>query len=636
MATSGHRVVYPLVAFDGGLNSKYAPNIIGDNESSDCKNVVFDDLGGVETRGGSTKFNTTAVGSFAGDGLFTTQFNDGTSQMVGFWGGSPYKLTGTSTFTVIASGLSVWTAGSRADMAMYQNIAFFGNGFSQPYKYNGTEWTRHGITKPTNAALTTSGTAGANGASTGDVNYKFTYVNSYSVESDITAGATTTLTLGTSASVSITCVPVAPVSFGVNARRIYRRDSATSSEYKRVATISDNTTTTYLDQIPNASLGVAAPLDQGEPPLWKFIISHQERLWMATGADSTLYYSELTTPFVVKSANFILFSDGDGEVITGLAVHANMLVVYKSNSVWLLYMASTDPAEWIRLKSKAKFGGASHYAQADFEGFRMYIGQRYGKLAGFFAIAGDDTKPNTTDLPATAVNADSMSDRIEPDVFAFRKSVVDKACAIEYKNKLWFSVPYDAALNNRVYQFDFTRRAEDKTTGSWVPFTYPYGFNAFTVYNAKLYGQGAEAAGFVYELDTTSYNDNGTAINSYIWLKEYYGHPAHQENWKDFRQANFVVETLGAYNMNVGFRTDADTGVSTKQIDLDPGGPVWLSFTWGSATWGAASSRANATIYFGISSGKRLEIMFSNQNAVNQGFHVYPNGSFTYNLRGRR
>jgi hypothetical protein len=631
-----HGVVYPLIAFDGGLNTKYAPNIIADNESSDCKNVVYDDLGGVATRGGSTQFNTTAVGSFSGDGLFTLQFNNGTSAMVGFWNGTGYKLTGTSTFTTIASAQSVWTTGSRVDMAMYQNLAFFGDGFAQPYKYNGTEWTRHGITKPTNAAAVTSGAAGANGASTGDVNYKFTYVNSYAVESDITASATATLTVAATASVSITCVPVAPVSFGVAARRIYRKDSGTASTYKRVAEIADNTTTTYLDQIPTGSLGAAAPTDQAEPPVWKFVVSHQERLWMATGSDSTLYYTELTNPFVVKSSNYILMSDGDGEVITGLAVHANMLVAYKKESVWLVYMPSADPTEWIRVKSKAKHGTASHYAQADFAGLRMYIGQRYGKVTGFYALAGDDEQPNSIDLSATRVIAESESDRIEPDVFAFQQSVIDKSCAIEFKNKLWFSVPYQASVNNRVYQFDFTRRAEDKTTGSWVPFTFPYGFNAFTVYNGKLYGQAAGQTGLVYELDTSTYNDNGTAIDSYAWTKEYFGHKEHQENWKDFRRANFVVETLGAYNMNVTFRTDADTGTTTKQINLDPGGPVWGSFTWGSAIWGAAATRANATIYFGVCNGKRIEIKFSNQGAANQGFHVYPNGSFTYNARGRR
>jgi hypothetical protein len=197
-------------------------------------------------------------------------------------------------------------------------------------------------------------------------------------------------------------------------------------------------------------------------------------------------------------------------------------------------------------------------------------------------------------------------------------------------------VPYQASANNRVYQFDFTRRAEDKTTGSWVPFTYPYGFNAFTVYNGKLYGQAAGQTGLVYELDTLTHNDNGSAIDSYSWTKEYFGHKDHQENWKDFRIANFVVETLGAYYMNVTFRTDADTGTTTRQINLDPGGPVWGSFIWGAATWGAAATRSNETIYFGVCNGKRIELKFSNQNAVNQGFHVYPNGSFTYNSRGRR
>ena len=72
---SGFRIVYPMEAFDGGLNNKYEPNIVLDNESPDCKNVVFDDRGGVQTRQGCSQLNTAAVGSFAGDGLFTYRQN---------------------------------------------------------------------------------------------------------------------------------------------------------------------------------------------------------------------------------------------------------------------------------------------------------------------------------------------------------------------------------------------------------------------------------------------------------------------------------------------------------------------------------------------------------------------------------
>lgn len=631
-----HRVVYPMEAFDGGLNSKYAPNIIADNQSPDCLNVVFDDLGGVATRGGMSKFNTTTVGSFSGDGMYTARFNDGSEKLVGWWNGTGYVVTGASTFTTIASAQSIWTAGSRVDSTMYQNLMFFGNGYSQPYKYNGTEFTRHGTTAPNSTAASTSGTAGANGAQTGDVNYKIVYVNSYAVESDVSA-ATTTLTVASTATVSLSAIPIAPQSFGVASRRIYRRDAGTSSTYKRVATIADNTTTTYLDAIPSASLGAAAPTDQGEPPVWKFIVTHQERLWAAKDGDSTLYYSELANPFVFKAANTIPISDGDGEVITGLAVHANMLAVSKTSSVWLIYMPDTTPANWIRVKSKSKYGAASHFAQADFQGLRMFIGQRYGKIAGFMSLAGDDTQQNSVDLSVTKVQSDSEGEVIEPDAFLFTTTAIAKACAIEFKNKLWFSVPYNNATNNRVYQFDYTRRAEDKTTGSWVPFTYPHGFNAFAIYGGKLYGQSATAHGFVYQLDTTSYSDDGTAIDSYIWTKEFFGYKQHMENWKDFRLANLIVETLGSYYMNVVYRADASSGAGTTvQVDLSPGGSVWGVLVWGSGTWGANSSRSNETIYFGTLSGKRVEMKFSNQNTLNQGFHVYPMASFTYNVKGRR
>lgn len=214
------RVLYPLEAFDGGLNNKYEPNIIADNESPDCLNVVFDDRGGVQTRLGMKKFNTAAVGSFAGDGLFTYRQNDGTEIMLGWWNGSMYKLAGT-TFTTVASAQSVFTAGTRVEMLTYQNLAFFGNGGSTPYKYNGTEFTRHGIPQPNSIPTVISGTAGANLVPSGDVNYKVSYVNSYVAEGNVST-FTTTLNIATSASVSLTSLPLAPTSFGVVARKLYQ------------------------------------------------------------------------------------------------------------------------------------------------------------------------------------------------------------------------------------------------------------------------------------------------------------------------------------------------------------------------------------------------------------------------------
>ena len=632
------RIVYPIEAFDGGLNNKYDRNYIDDAQSPDCLNVEFSDRGGVQTRSGCSQVNTTAVGSFAGDGLFTARFNDGTESLIGWWNGTAYKMA-TTTFVTIGSAQSVWTAGSRVDAAMYQNLMFFGNGYAQPYKYNGTEFTRHGVAAPNSTAAQTSGTAGANGPATGDVNYKITYRNSYVVEGDVSS-ATVTLTLASTATVSLSCIPVAPTSFGVAARRIYRKDSTTAGSYKLVGTLGDNTTTTYLDSVAAASLGAAAPSDNGLPPTWKFVVSHQERLWCVDPANPQyLYYSELGNPFVFKVTNYILIGDGDGEAITSLGVQANMIVVGKDASVWLIFMPDTDPTNWVRLKSNSKYGVASHYAQADFNGLKLFLGKRYGQLQGFLGLKGAETQPDATTLLATAVLSDTQSDRIEPDVFKFTSSAIAKACAIEYRNKLWFAVPYNGTTtNNRVYQFDYVRRIDSKNEGSWVPFTYPYSFSAFTIYGGSLYAQSQTANGFVYKLDANGYSDNGTAIDSYLWTKEFYCFDQHMENQKDFRFANFTVETLGTYNMNIGYRADSDPGVGTTTVvSLNPDGAVWNQFNWGDGTlWGGGNEQRRVTVPLGQLRGKRIQFKFSNQATLSQGFHVYPHGAVTYNLRGRR
>ena len=64
-----------------------------------------------------------------------------------------------------------------------------------------------------------------------------------------------TLTTG-GARVDLSAIPLGPVV--TTERRLYRTEGG-GTAYKRLATISDNTTTTYADNIADGSLGVAAP-----------------------------------------------------------------------------------------------------------------------------------------------------------------------------------------------------------------------------------------------------------------------------------------------------------------------------------------------------------------------------------------
>ena len=158
---SRYEVIYPAragVLFDGGLNTKFERSIIPDNESPDCLNVVFTN-GAVATRGGTSKLNTTAVGSFVFDGLYTRRGDDSAETMIAFAGGSAWGLAGT-TFTTIGSAQSVFTTANRVAAAQYRNNLFIGNGGVIPYKWNGSDFTRHGVYPLTNTVSIMCAAAG--------------------------------------------------------------------------------------------------------------------------------------------------------------------------------------------------------------------------------------------------------------------------------------------------------------------------------------------------------------------------------------------------------------------------------------------------------------------------------------------
>ncbi len=119
----------------------------------------------------------------------------------------------------------------------------------------GTDW--YG-TSPVLPAPSSPSLATASGTTLGVGVYKYqvTFVNALGETVGSTAVAITTTTSNTT--VSITGIPTG--AGGVVARNIYRTAvGGTTGSEKFVATIADNTTTTYSDSIADASLGVAIP-----------------------------------------------------------------------------------------------------------------------------------------------------------------------------------------------------------------------------------------------------------------------------------------------------------------------------------------------------------------------------------------
>jgi hypothetical protein len=619
------------LVFDGGLNSKFDRALIENNQSPDCLNVISDEMS-IQTRQGFAKLNTAAVGSFVGDGLFTRRADTGAETMVMFAGGTGWQL-GTTTFTTIASAQSIYTAGVKVFSEMQENYLFICNGYSLPYKWNGAEFTRHGIYPPTTTS--TVGTSGA-GVLTGSYNWKITAVNSGLVESDV--GPVTASWTGASEAATLTALPTFAASFGVSARKIYRT-AAGGTTFKLVTTISDNTTTTYTDNTADASLGATAPTDQGVPPKWSAIKYHQGRLFMLDPANPNyLWYTELNNPYVVQSTNFIKIGDKTSDLMRGLGVWQNNLAVFGDRYVHLIFMPDTDPSNWQVTKTQSPYGCNSPKCILEINSQLLFPAIKNDNLVGYSLLDGISIAQNATFLTNNAVGSDLISDPIEPEVDEQVKTAIPNIAGIVYGTKAWISFQSGTGSteNNRVLQLDFTRSNLGKPQGLvWYPFN---GFKAsdWTVYGGDLYFSSAIANGFVYKAEAGVYSDDGAAINSYFWTKEFECIPGEENYTKDFRFAKMLIGKVGDWYMNLRYKTDSDKGSGdSQQINLDAGGSNWGTMIWGVDTWGGGSDEENLKVFLRGKRGDRIQFRFDNQNTAGQWFKVL-NMSLAYNRKGQR
>lgn len=634
---SSFRRIYPdvgtkKVLLDGGLNNKFEKSIIQDEESPDVLNCVFEN-GSVGTRGGTSKVNTAAAATAVFDALYTRIDKSGAESMVAWVNGTMFTLNSTS-FVTVPSAQSVWTAGFRVGADHAENYLFMGNGGSIPEKWNGTEFTRHGVYPPTATATAASQ---AVGVLTGDYLWKYTYVNSGSVESDVSP-AMATFT-GAAATARVT-IGTATVSFGINSRKLYRT-VAGGTAYKLVATIANNTATTYDDNIADASLGAAAPTDQGVPPNYNIIAFHPGlgRLFLNDPTNENyIWYTEANNPYVVKASNFDRFGNKSSDIVKGFKVLENSLVVFGNRGATIWYFSDNTPANWTKTPVRSNYGCLSPYGIEYWDNGILYPATENGKFVGFAHLVGDTNKPDATLLTISSMGSDLVSEKIETDIFSVQSAYVPNISSISYKNKIYISVTYGAnnTTNNRIFVFDHSySRIRSGQPFSWCPWT---GLNAaqFTVFGGTLYYGSSTATGFAYSMNTTSYGDDGTAINSYFFTKDFFGFANEANFYKDFRTLQMLVDKAGSYYMDVVTRVDSDTGVGTTQrVLLTPGTNLWGTLVWGSDFWGSGQYQGDISLDLGTLQGKRIQFKFSNQNTLNQRFKVHYMG-FTYNVKGLR
>jgi hypothetical protein len=119
---------------------------------------------------------------------------------------------------------------------------------------------------PPGAPTVANGAAGTNLLGAGDYEWKITFVTADGETEAGTVSATLTNDPAAELPPALSAIPTDATSgVTVTARKIYRTE-ADGSVFKLVDTLADNVTTTYTDDIPDASLGADAPTTNSAVP----------------------------------------------------------------------------------------------------------------------------------------------------------------------------------------------------------------------------------------------------------------------------------------------------------------------------------------------------------------------------------
>jgi len=540
MIKSPFQNIYPKngrTALDGGMNSYFDATEIADNELTAANNVIFEE-GRVKTRKAFTRVSTHPAGIYS-DGLYAKHNRDGTESLVGWFNGSAYTRSSGTTWTVIASSVSAFTATTRVYAAEAENYIFFGNAGSIPYKWNGTDFTRHGIYAPTTNF--TAATAPTGNVLTGDYQYGMTWVNSNLVESEISP-ITTTLTLA-SQNGRLTSLPIAPQSFGVSSRYIYRT-RASGTVFYRAGTINDNTTTTYDDAQPDALIVTEPPDDATVPPYYGSIIAHQGRFFVIATDPTTnvtlVQYTPIGNPYVFEALDFV-YGDNSGNIPTSLAVYDNSIIVFCKKSIGMIYMPDANDANWINVSVSSEYGCYSPKSIVLFEGKLFFAASENTKFVGIAAIQGGSIKPDVSLLTRSTIKSDLVSKKIENYVTLDLANENVVACLYDKKIYMhWQS----GLLGETFFCLDLSRTTLNQGQEyAWSRFNnIGNPVDDLVVWNGLLY---MTYGSFLYYYNTASTaNDLGSAldasISSSIATKDFYGSPEHENYVKDWRWINLL------------------------------------------------------------------------------------------------
>lgn len=455
--------VYVINNFSKGINAHISEFNTPDDQCNSALNVRFNDsyssLSKREPMILSLDFGDGSI-----NGLHRFYKSDGTQFTIAAIG-TYLKIDNNGTAQTIADGLS---DGKWWQFVTYMDKAIGMNGTDNPIKYDGHTQ----VTDDTDGSRTAANLCADLGAPFAELDtgtdldseswyqYKMafydgtTYYYSNARSNPILTGASV-------CNIALTDIPLGPD--GTTARYLYRTEGNASEAAVRadtsfylVGTLSDNTTTTFSDDVDDATLaGDDAPTWAtasgggadylSSPPLGKFGIIHDERLVIAGNNTypSEVYFSEQFKPDFFYPDRMEKIRPDDGDEITFLKEQLGILTIGKTNSIIRFYTDGSPEDDWYYSDPLSTIGCPAPYSAQNSPHGIIYLSRH-----GIYRFTGQSSQ--------------YISDAVTPYIEDVSQVNIEE-CAGFYQNNQYYlsytSQESGQAYNNRVLVYDFVRDA---------------------------------------------------------------------------------------------------------------------------------------------------------------------------------
>jgi len=465
---------YLINDFSKGLNSKISEFLTPKNQATECQNVRFNDsYGAVSKREPMVTYLDFGTGAVRG--LHRYYKSDATTKTIAALG-TTLVANFSGTATTIKSGL---TDGKQWKFLTFKNIAIGTNGYDQPQKYDGATVT----TANTDGARTAGELCAELGAPFAELNtgtaldaaawyqYKVAFYDGSTYDFS-NARSNPILTGADVHAISLTDIPIGPT--GTTTRYIYRTLGDASkaaviadTTFYKVATISDNTTTTLNDAVADTTADDdAAPTwatvsagSNATPPKGTIAEIDKERLFISGNVThlSDIYWSDDGNPDFFTVSDFVVVREDDGDKITFIKPQVGILTVGKTNTIQRFYTEGSSVTDWY-VSAPMSFVGC----QAPYSAVNTPMGIVYLNRAGLYAFNGQSSQ--------------FISDAITPEIQDISETMLDSAVGHYNKNEYYLSYAsknVGASVNNRVLMYDFVRDAytiDTKSIDSFASF----------------------------------------------------------------------------------------------------------------------------------------------------------------------